>query len=139
MKLYVADDEPGLVEVSARYARMLGWSVETAFNGRELIDLLKSETGPAVLHIDVGMPEMDGIEVIEHLAEVDLPLRVRFVTGGEPSGAIAARMIAAARSLDVGRFLMKPVALQTLKAALDEDAKWLANVLAEAAPVAARA
>lgn len=49
------------------------------------------------------MPEMDEIEAIEGLAELDRPLRLRFITGGTDFAMIAAKMIAQAQSLIVGR------------------------------------
>eukprot|EP00558_Chaetoceros_sp_UNC1202_P014333 CAMPEP_0197258006 /NCGR_PEP_ID=MMETSP1429-20130617/80684_1 /TAXON_ID=49237 /ORGANISM="Chaetoceros sp., Strain UNC1202" /LENGTH=42 /DNA_ID= /DNA_START= /DNA_END= /DNA_ORIENTATION= len=42
------------------------------------------------------MPEKDGIEVIEGLAEIDRPLRFRFMTGGADAPMLAAKLMARA-------------------------------------------
>ncbi|TLP55474.1 hypothetical protein FEE96_22385 [Parasedimentitalea maritima] len=49
------------------------------------------------------MPEMDGIETIEGIVNQDRKLRLRFMTGGSEPSMIAARMIAEASDLMVGR------------------------------------
>ncbi len=71
------------------------------------------------------MPDLDGIEVIDELESVDRPLRMRFMTGGPDSSALAARMIASARSFDVGRHLMKPFELAVLQTILADEAAHL--------------
>lgn len=80
-----------------------------------------SETCPAVALVDIHMPELDGIEVIELLVDIDRPLRFRFMTGGADAPMLAAKLMARARNLAVGRNLYKPVEMETLKRVLDEE------------------
>lgn len=120
-KLYIADDNSDFADYLATVAQRQGWSVEICANGNELVDGLMSDTSPAVALVDINMPEMDGIEVIELLMDIDRPLRFRFMTGGADAPMLAAKLMARARNLSVGRNLYKPVEMETLKRILDEE------------------
>jgi CheY-like chemotaxis protein len=131
-QLYVADDNVEFSTYLSTVAKGEGWAVENCKNGRELLAALKKDTGPAFLLIDINMPEMDGIEVIEGLQFIERPLRVRFITGASDSSLIAARMIATARSLEVGRSLFKPVSLADFKSVLAAEGVLLDGLAADA-------
>jgi CheY-like chemotaxis protein len=120
-KLYIADDNSEFADYLTTVAKRLGWTVEVCKNGNELLDLLLGEGGPAVVLVDINMPEKDGIEVIEGLSEIDRPLRFRFMTGGADAPMLAAKLMARARNLSVGRNLYKPIPMETLKRVLTEE------------------
>lgn len=124
-QLYIADDNTDFAKYVARVASSGGWEVETCENGRALLERLATGDGPAFLLIDINMPEMDGIEAIEGLAELDRPLRLRFITGGTDAAILAAKMIAQARNLTVGRNVYKPIGKQDLTTLLHEEAEAL--------------
>lgn len=115
MRLYIADDNPDFANFCAEVARREGWTVTICADGAELVETLRNESGPALLLVDIQMPVMDGIQAIEELSSIPRDLRIRFVTGGPDSSALAARMIADARDMNVGRFLTKPLPMETLK------------------------
>ncbi|PYG31640.1 response regulator [Pelagimonas varians] len=119
--IYVADDNTEFAEFLATVARREGWTVSLCSNGIELLEKLKLEDGPAFVLVDINMPEMNGIEVIDDMSEIDRPLRVRFVTGGSDATLLAAKMIASARSLSVGRSVFKPVTLDAFRKLLKEE------------------
>lgn len=125
LRLFIADDDMQISALFRRVAEQEGWIVETCCNGRELLEAVDGGLEPALLIIDIQMPELDGIEVISYLADLNRPMRIRFITGGSDSSALAARMIAGARDLDVGRFLMKPLRVQDLKGVLHAEAELL--------------
>lgn len=128
-KLYIADDNIEFAEYLRTVAERLGWVVETCSNGNELLALLASSDGPAVVLVDINMPEKDGIEVIEGLSEISRPLRFRFMTGGADAPMLAAKLMARARNLSVGRNLYKPVPMETLKTVLVEEWDALVELL----------
>lgn len=125
MRVYIADDNLEFSRFLQRVAKMEGWTTTICSNGRELASEVAAEDGPALLIVDINMPELDGIEVIEELKTINRRLRVRFITGGEISSALAARMIAEARGMEAGRLLMKPIAVETLIEILRAEARLL--------------
>ena len=125
MRLYVADDNEDFSRVVTRVAEAEGWTVTTCCNGALLAEAVAAEEGPALLIVDINMPEVDGIESVERLKSINRRLRIRFITGGLPSSALAARMIAEARGIEAGRFITKPVGVDQLRAILREEAKQL--------------
>lgn len=125
MRVYIADDNLEFSRFLCRVAEMEGWTTTSCSNGRELASVVAAGEGPALLIVDINMPELDGIEVIEELKSINRRLRVRFITGGEMSSALAARMIAEARGMEAGRLLMKPIAVEELTEILRAEARLL--------------
>ncbi len=65
----LVDDEPDILEFLGYNLRKEGFSVHTALNGREAIELAK-QTNPHLVILDVMMPEMDGIETCRELKKI---------------------------------------------------------------------
>ena len=124
-KLYIADDNLEFAQYLAVVAEAEGWSVEVCENGRVLIERLQVTDGPALLLVDMNMPDVDGIEAIDGVADVDRRLRVRFMTGAVETALIAAKLIAEARSIKVGRSIYKPVSLDNFRKILRDEANAL--------------
>ena len=57
----VVDDDPESREMIAAILTNAGYSIETAADGREALELLRS-IRPAVIFLDIQMPIMDGAE-----------------------------------------------------------------------------
>jgi len=69
-RLLVVDDIEANRDLLARRLRQMGHVVETAGNGREALERMRAEAFDLVL-LDVMMPEMDGLEVLEELRADD--------------------------------------------------------------------
>ena len=65
-KVLVVDDDAHIVELIKLYFEKEGFSVATAGNGREAVEKFKTET-PAIIILDVMMPEMDGWDVCREI------------------------------------------------------------------------
>ena len=65
-KVLVVDDEPALARALAINLRAHGWEVVTAADGRSALDAAAT-TQPDVIVLDLGLPDMDGTEVIAGL------------------------------------------------------------------------
>ncbi len=116
--LYIADDNAEFAAFVTRVASREGWGTTSCKNGLELIEELEANQGPAIVFVDLMMPEMDGIEVIKRLAKMNANLHVRFVTGGAMSNVDAAEKIAHGYGLSVGPSLLKPLTMDELKVEL---------------------
>jgi len=79
-----------------------------AYDGLEAIDLLK-EVKPDVLILDITMPYLDGIGVMEHLAEIECPPKVIVLTAFEQESMVQ-RLI----SMGAVYYMVKPFDTSTL-------------------------
>jgi two-component system nitrogen regulation response regulator NtrX len=78
--LLVVDDEPDVRQLVRNVAEPMGWNVREAASGRELMDCYASVVPDAIL-LDIIMPDMDGIEVLNWLAEQHTSARIAVMTG----------------------------------------------------------
>jgi len=65
--ILVVDDEKALRDSISDFLEDTGCRADTAANGREAVEMIRSRKYDAVI-IDLNMPEMDGFEVIERIA-----------------------------------------------------------------------
>jgi two-component system KDP operon response regulator KdpE len=65
-KVLVVDDEPALARALAINLRAHGWEVVTAADGRSALDAAATEH-PDVIVLDLGLPDIDGTEVLAGL------------------------------------------------------------------------
>jgi len=65
-KILVVDDELEIVRVVRSYLERAGYQVVTATNGREALFVARHER-PALVVLDLQMPEMDGLEFTRRL------------------------------------------------------------------------
>ncbi|WP_028049735.1 response regulator [Cellulomonas sp. URHD0024] len=63
MRVLVVDDEPGLAHALAITLRASGWSVDTASDGASALRAAAAHI-PDVLLLDLGLPDMSGLDVI---------------------------------------------------------------------------
>ena len=68
MKILIVDDEPDVIKVIAMSFRMQqpAWEVISAEDGPEAIELLEQEH-PDVVLLDIGLPDMNGFEVLKSM------------------------------------------------------------------------
>ena len=116
-RLLVVDDEPRFREFVVRVASKLGFEIETAAGGREFMALCEVFE-PDIAVIDVVMPGIDGVELVQWLAEKKIDLHLVIVTGFAPNYAILAKKLGQAKGLRSVTTLNKPVRLAALKEAL---------------------
>jgi CheY-like chemotaxis protein len=127
--LLVADDNEQFAKLISEVAQRREWKCHTFTNGRQLTEALSAVRLPALLLLDLLMPELDGIETIAELRKMHFQnLRVRFMTGGDPRNASAATLIASSLAFHVGPTLYKPAPLKDLEAMLQEEEGHLRNL-----------
>lgn len=113
MKILIVDDEKPARD---RLSRMVGELdahelVGEAVNGLEALGMAQS-LEPDIVLLDIRMPGMDGIEAARHIAKLDEPPAVIFVT------AFSDHALEAFETHAVD-YLLKPVKQERLHAALD--------------------
>lgn len=77
--ILIAEDDAQLVTVLQKQLEMAGMSVQAFYNGQDTINYLKRDFANVVL-LDVGLPDMDGFEVLDNLQKNNISTPVIFVT-----------------------------------------------------------
>jgi signal transduction histidine kinase/CheY-like chemotaxis protein len=67
--LLVVEDDPATSELVTRTLRDAGWKVTAAVNGREALEKL-ADIQPALILLDLMMPEMDGFQFLGELRKI---------------------------------------------------------------------
>jgi EAL domain-containing protein (putative c-di-GMP-specific phosphodiesterase class I) len=80
-RVLVIDDEPAVLRVVALLLERRGFSVETAGNARDGLELLARERFHVILS-DIIMPEMSGVDLLRELRRHDLDAPVILMTAG---------------------------------------------------------
>jgi putative nucleotidyltransferase with HDIG domain len=107
--LLFVDDEESILEVASEYFETKGYQILTAGNGRIAADIIASKKVDCCF-TDINMPEMDGLELAEHIRMVDNTIPVVIMTG-YPSLDNTIRTL----KNGVVDFLIKPVNLNQLE------------------------
>jgi DNA-binding response OmpR family regulator len=112
MKLLVVDDDQSLLEQVRQILIGLRYIVETAANGEEALDKLLDTPFDAII-LDIMMPKMDGLTVLEQVRKTGIDVPVLMLTA---KGDVADRI----KGLDLGAddYLAKPFSLDELLARL---------------------
>jgi two-component system response regulator QseB len=113
----IVEDDPKIVALLTKGLRREGFQVEGVSTGREGLVLL-ARGGVDVLLLDLGLPDIDGLDMLRQMRERGMDVPVIVVTGRSDT-----RDRAIAVSLGVRAYLTKPFAWAelraTLRAALD--------------------
>ena len=93
-KILIVDDSPEAADAVATLLAQLGHDVRVTYDGRSALRQA-SEDPPKVILLDIGMPEMDGIEVSRRMRQTH-GSRVRIIAfTGYLEGPISEQLLAA--------------------------------------------
>lgn len=101
-RILVIDDEQVMLESCSKILQKDGYAVETFDNGQEGIARFK-QAPPPVLIVDLKMPDIDGMQVIQQVREIDSEAIIVVITGYATVSAAVEAMKAGAYD-----FLPKP-------------------------------
>ncbi|OQX25081.1 MAG: hypothetical protein BWK80_17475 [Desulfobacteraceae bacterium IS3] len=79
-RVLIVDDEEGIREGSARIITRMGCKVFKASRGEEALEILEKEKVSIIL-LDLKMPGMDGMEVLNRIQRKDKSILVIIITG----------------------------------------------------------
>ena len=108
-KILIVDDEPSLLATMAPLLRSRGYEVLTAMSGRAALEAVERDK-PDLIVLDLGLPDLDGIEVCRVIREQSTtPVVVLSARGAEADKV---------RALDMGAddYVTKPFGAEELTA-----------------------
>ena len=110
MRILISEDDAALAEALRFALTQSGFAVDWVANGLAADEALKG-AGFGLLILDLGLPKLDGLEVLRRLRRRNDPLPVLILSGREqPEEKVA--------GLDLGAddYLVKPFSLSELQA-----------------------
>ena len=118
-RLLLIDDEPVLADFLANAARTSGFEPIITSEDGEFRNAFLADR-PEMVALDLGMPGMDGVELIRFLAEQDYRAPVLIVSGFDRRVLESAFRLGEALGLSMAGPLEKPVRLEQLEAMLSQ-------------------
>ena len=112
IRILLAEDEEAMRTYLARALQNAGYDVVAVDRGTAAVPLLERERFDLLLS-DIVMPEMDGIELAQHCAEISPHTKVMFITG------FAAVTLKASQEAPQAKVLSKPFHLKDLVLEVD--------------------
>ncbi len=111
--ILVVDDEKGVRDALSRVLGKLGHTVQTADQGEQALERIRSGNSPELMLLDVGMPGIPGTEVVTEALEADPEIGILMLSGMDDATT-------AANCLQRGAmdYLTKPIELTELNAAV---------------------
>jgi FixJ family two-component response regulator len=109
----IVDDDPSVLKALTRLLRTRAFAARTYLSAKEFLAALP-EGRPSCLIVDLQMPEMSGLELLQHLTLRDVQIPSIVITAHRDSG-IRERC----ESAGAIAFLLKPLQDTSLFAAID--------------------
>lgn len=133
VNIYIAEDNPILLQGLERALTANGYEVSTAADGREMLSLLRGPALPDILLLDVMMPNLSGIDVLDAVRAdprtAHIPVMLITAAAEEliPGAALESR---------AAEVLMKPFRLTELLARIEDHVRPKEELLPAAKRVA---
>jgi DNA-binding response OmpR family regulator len=107
-KILIIDDELEICKMVTECLFDAGYTASYALNGPDGLAMIKKDH-PSLVLLDIGMPGMDGTEVMRQIRELYSSLPVVILTGNREAETV--KKMAA---LGACEYLTKPIQLETL-------------------------
>lgn len=117
-RLLLIDDEPALAAFVAKAADMCGFEPVVAEQDQQFRDSFR-DNRPQMVALDLGMPGMDGVELLRFLAEQDFEAPVLIISGFDRRVLESAFRYGEALGLQMVGPLEKPARLEQLEEILN--------------------
>jgi CheY-like chemotaxis protein len=110
MKILAIDDQQLILLSVQRKLKEIGYLVKTATTGQEGIEIFK-EFQPNLVIMDMNMPEMTGLEVIDQLKDIDMNVPIMIMSGNNDEEVILNSF-----ELGIADYMKKPIGLDEMVA-----------------------
>lgn len=80
-KILVVDDEERIADITEKFLKMNGFDVVKAISGEEAIRLLSTDAQFDLMVLDMKMPKVNGMDVMQKKAELGKKFPVLLLTG----------------------------------------------------------
>jgi CheY-like chemotaxis protein len=118
-RLLLIDDEPALAAFVAKAADMCGFDPVIAAQDQEFRDSFRDQR-PHMVALDLGMPGMDGVELIRFLADESFEEPVLIISGYDRRVLDSAFRLGTTLGLQMVGPLEKPARLEQLEEILTQ-------------------
>ena len=116
MIVLIADDEKGIVELLKDRVIAKGHSVNTAYDGKEAMELIKSNSYDLIF-LDHNMPGLTGLELLRYIKQNNLNPKITIVTAYEAIDEFFMKRLGA------DEYLTKPVKIKDIDNVIDKYSK----------------
>jgi EAL domain-containing protein (putative c-di-GMP-specific phosphodiesterase class I)/ActR/RegA family two-component response regulator len=122
-RILVVDDDPFMLKLLAHMLAQLGFTrVSTADSGRAALDQLEGAgEAPALILLDLNMPDMDGVEFVRKLVEHGYRGNLALVSGEEERVLQMASNLVHAHHVNMIGHLGKPFVMDRLAAIIERS------------------
>ena len=114
IKILIVDDDKDICDYMEILLTQAGYAVETQTDPRKAVEQIKADDYHVVV-LDIMMPELDGMEVLEDIRRYDNDLAVIIFTGN-PSVETAVQSM----KFNVADYIKKPFAVDEFTTTLDK-------------------
>ncbi|GEM_PF-3482734 len=109
IKLLVVDDDKNLCRPIKKFFQRKKYSVETVHSGKKALECIE-KTRPHLVFLDIGLPDISGLKVLEKIKEIDKTIKVIMITAYDSMDKIKQ-----ARKLGISEYINKPFSINYLQ------------------------
>jgi two-component system, cell cycle sensor histidine kinase and response regulator CckA len=115
VRIWLVDDDPHIRSLGGELLERLGYDVETAEQGEEVLEKFRQGRSVDLVILDYHLPGMSGLEVCRRLKNLDPGIRLLVA-----SGFSSAREIEQFKAAGAAGFLRKPFRLKEIQSQIEE-------------------
>jgi len=116
-RILVIDDEPAVCDLVRRVAEAEGFQVATTGNHEEFLSRFDS-LAPSYIFLDLILPDVDGIALLQSLAEKGCTAQIVIMSGTHPELLKTSSRLGRSYDLNIVGTLRKPFRANELRDAL---------------------